>query len=84
MWVNVCEWCLDWYDEFVDYNKYKYGEYELIEKKNPCGPKTGNKKIIKGGCNNQSGWPRCSWKHKEAPGIRDDLTGFRIVLMAED
>ena len=66
---NVCEWCQDW-----------YGEYPTGPDTDPAGPRSGSKRVIRGGswfssaktCRSAA---RFSWAPKEkAPFI-----GFRLV-----
>ncbi len=70
---NVWEWVNDWYA--TDY-------YQTSNRKNPPGPKTGDRKVLRGG----------SWfslldaavsthiRKKRAPEIRDYGTGFRCAV----
>jgi iron(II)-dependent oxidoreductase len=76
MWVNVSEWCLDWYDG--DYF------YEHEETTDPRGPATGEHKSFRGGNPISSGLQRCSWRGYQKPGFRHSLIGFRLVLNHEE
>jgi formylglycine-generating enzyme required for sulfatase activity len=66
---NVCEWCQDW-----------YGEYAVASEKDPMGPKTGVKRVIRGGswfssaktCRSAS---RFAWPPKE----KAQFIGVRLV-----
>jgi formylglycine-generating enzyme required for sulfatase activity len=66
---NVCEWCLDW-----------YGEYLTATAKDSKGPKSGTKRVIRGGswyssaktCRSAS---RLQW----SPDSMSPLVGFRLV-----
>ena len=68
---NVYEWCRDWYDE-------KY--YSNSPKKNPQGPASGSKRVVRGG-----GWGffaefcRAAYRNGNGPGDRLDDVGFRLL-----
>jgi formylglycine-generating enzyme required for sulfatase activity len=69
---NVWEWCSDWYDK-------EYYQHSQID--NPKGPKTGKKKVMRGGS-----WftaPR-SIRSANRRGIEPDIaledSGFRLVV----
>ncbi len=76
---NVWEWCNDFYK--VDY-------YKESPKENPNGPKTGDTKVVRGGCwNSTSDKCRSSFRYNENPGYTDacfgyDIYGFRCVRAA--
>jgi len=73
---NVWEWCNDFYK--VDY-------YQESPEKNPKGPKTGDTKVVRGGCWNATADKcRSSYRYNEDPGYTDicfgyDIYGFRCV-----
>ena len=73
---NVWEWCFDWYGE--DY--YKECEGKVIE--NPTGPKTGSRRVLRGG-----GWfdggqgCRSAYRDGSHPGSRYSDFGFRLVFV---
>jgi formylglycine-generating enzyme len=68
---NVWEWVNDWYDP-------RY--YEKSPNKNPKGPESGTKKVIRG-----AGWPnetpsvRIFTRVESDPTIRNESTGFRCA-----
>jgi formylglycine-generating enzyme required for sulfatase activity len=70
---NVCERCLDWYDD-----KYRGGEVT-----NPRGPASGSFRVLRGG-----GWSfdalgvRSAVRFSGSPGSRGDDLGFRLALSA--
>lgn len=66
---NVCEWCQDW-----------YGEYSSTSETDPVGPKSGQKRVIRGGswfssAKNCRSASRFSW----APQSGSHFIGFRLV-----
>jgi sulfatase modifying factor 1 len=76
MYGNVWEWCNDFYK--VDY-------YQESPEKNPRGPKTGDTKVLRGGCwDATADKSRSSYRYNENPGYTDvcfgyDIYGFRCV-----
>ena len=67
---NVSEWCNDW--------KGAYGSDVQI---NPIGPKSGNKRVCRGGGTNCSSWScRSSYRDEYAPGYKNNYLGFRLAL----
>lgn len=73
---NVWEWCNDFYK--VDY-------YTESPAKDPRGPETGEKKVLRGGCwNSTPDACRPAYRYNENPGYTDvcfgyDIYGFRCV-----
>ena len=68
---NVWEWVNDWYDA-------RY--YEKSPKKNPKGPDTGTKKVIRGaGWQNESPTVRIFTRVESDPAVRNESTGFRCA-----
>lgn len=67
----VWEWCRDWYDAAY---------YEKSPYKNPAGPNTGFRGIIRGGCySSKAEHLRCATRVALSPGTFDQLAGFRIA-----
>ena len=73
---NVWEWCNDFYK--VDY-------YQESSEKNPKGPKTGDTKVLRGGCWDSTDAKCCSYtRYYENPAYTDacfgyDIYGFRCA-----
>lgn len=68
---NVWEWVNDWYDA-------QY--YERSPKKNPKGPDTGTKKVIRGaGWQNETPTVRIFTRVESDPMVRNESTGFRCA-----
>ena len=67
---NVCEWCLDWFDD-----------YPTTKVTDPAGPDTGTERVHRGGC-----WYydadacRSAFRHCMEPEDKDSTIGFRVVL----
>ncbi len=67
---NVAEWCRD-----------RYAKYSNSSQTNPIGPITGNDRVIRGG-----NWffsascTRVSYRNFSAPDLRNNYSGFRLVL----
>ena len=71
---NVWEWVNDWYDA-------QY--YEKSPRKNPQGPKTGSKKVIRGaGWQNETPTVRIFTRVESDPTVRNESTGFRCAADA--
>lgn len=67
---NVYEWVFDW-----------YGNYDKGESVDPQGPKSGNRRVIRGGSwGNSARHLRLSYRYDTYPGSRNDDMGFRLVL----
>lgn len=72
---NVFEWVADWYDSHY---------YEHSPEKNPMGPATGDRKVVRG-----SGWPsetpvvRIFTRFPSDPKVRNESTGFRCAMDAK-
>lgn len=67
---NIWQWCSDWYDE-----------YNVEDKVNPAGPKTGTRKVNRGG-----GWHDPAWRCRSAcrgggnsPDTKGTGISFRLV-----
>ena len=69
---NVREWCLDWYQKDL-------GSGDATD---PAGPSSGTKKVVRGG-SWRSGAMMLRSAAREAldPDTRDNMTGFRIVIV---
>ena len=69
---NVWEWMNDWYDA-------KY--YEKSPAKNPPGPESGTKRVIRGaGWQNETPTVRIFTRVDSDPTIRNESTGFRCAM----
>ena len=67
---NVYEWCMDWYDEYVDQRQV-----------NPSGPAFGDERVYRGCC--VAGPPRScrvSDRNKNQPSFRGQFHGVRLVM----
>ncbi len=68
---NVWEWVNDWYDAYY---------YEKSPNKNPKGPDTGTKKVIRGaGWQNETPTVRIFTRVESDPTVRNESTGFRCA-----
>jgi formylglycine-generating enzyme required for sulfatase activity len=69
---NAWEWCIDWYDE-------EY--YSKLPDKNPKGPDSGDKKILRGGSWFSGIYTplRVAYRYSIEPDQTDVLIGFRCV-----
>ena len=67
---NVWEWVADW-----------YGTYQPEASKNPLGPATGERKVIRGGAWNAGfeTWLHPSFRYAQVPGAQSYGIGFRCV-----
>ena len=69
---NVFEWCEDW-----------YGDYPLGSVKDPQGPDSGTRRVLRGGCCDQDASTcRSAYRNSTTPGYRSDLCGFRLCCSA--
>lgn len=69
---NVWEWVNDWYDA-------KY--YEKSPAKNPTGPESGTKRVLRGsGWQNETPTVRIFTRVDSDPTIRNESTGFRCAM----
>ena len=72
---NVWEWVNDWYDA-------RY--YENSPKKNPKGPETGDRRVLRGsGWQNETPTVRIFTRVDSDPLIRNESTGFRCARNAK-
>jgi formylglycine-generating enzyme required for sulfatase activity len=70
---NVWEWCLDW-----------SGPYPEGEATDPKGPRTGERRVQRGGSFSSSAWHcRAAYRDLDKPGDRESKYGFRIVIECE-
>jgi formylglycine-generating enzyme required for sulfatase activity len=68
---NVREWCADW-----------YGPYDKQDKKDPQGPKTGDRRVLRGGSWYYYGRDcRAAYRDWLDPADRYGLIGFRVVCV---
>lgn len=67
---NVAEWCSDWYSDKA---------YEESLEKNPEGPKSGTKKVIRGGSYNE-GPVTITARSSMDPKTVSPYVGFRVVV----
>jgi formylglycine-generating enzyme required for sulfatase activity len=67
---NVWEWVADW-----------EGSYNAAEKRNPVGPGSGDKRVIRGGAWNgaDKSWLRPSYRYATEPTTRSPGIGFRCA-----
>jgi formylglycine-generating enzyme required for sulfatase activity/serine/threonine protein kinase len=67
---NVWEWVADW-----------YGDYQPDPAKNPTGPATGERKVIRGGAWNGGfeAWLHPSFRYAQVPDAQSHGIGFRCV-----
>ncbi|HET7545748.1 MAG TPA: bifunctional serine/threonine-protein kinase/formylglycine-generating enzyme family protein [Polyangiaceae bacterium] len=67
---NVWEWVADW-----------YGNYQASPGKNPLGPATGERKVIRGGAWNAGfeTWLHPSFRYAQVPSAQSYGIGFRCV-----
>jgi formylglycine-generating enzyme required for sulfatase activity len=73
---NVMEWVADWYAD--DY-------YNRAPDRNPQGPDTGDRLLLRGGSFDGYPWcVRCASRHWHSPynGLR--YYGFRLVMAPDD
>lgn len=67
---NVCEWCQDW-----------YGEYVANAPANPTGQATGTVRVYRGGCwFSFAGCCRVSFRFNDSPDYRDYFLGLRLAM----
>lgn len=69
---NLFEWCFDW---------YSHDAYLFSEREDPCGPKDGSDKVIRGGAwNSGAETLRCSYRDKSWPRLGRTSVGFRVAF----
>ena len=74
---NVWEWCADFYAD-------RY--YERSPEHDPLGPRSGEKKLLKGGNWNSKGGKNCrsARRGKDLPTEATPFDGFRVVMIPVD
>jgi formylglycine-generating enzyme required for sulfatase activity len=71
---NAWEWVADW-----------YGEYPQTHVRNPSGPSSGPRRVLRGGSwSSVPRWLRVSFRVRGAPGYRLGSDGFRCARNVED
>jgi len=66
---NVWEWCWDW-----------WGSYTSTAKTDPTGAVSGNGRVMRGGCwDNSAEFIRSAYRNVSYPSSRFDFIGFRVV-----
>ena len=67
---NVWEWCQDW-----------YGTYTADSQYNPTGPRTGTKRVMRGGSiNSKNNSSTVSYRNCDFPNEKFNDVGFRLAL----
>lgn len=68
---NVLEWCQDW-----------YGSYSSTPVSNPIGPKTGSKRVYRGGSamSSDPGYCRVALRYSRVPTFTGNTLGLRLAL----
>jgi hypothetical protein len=69
---NTWEWCADWF--FLDY-------YKQSPRRDPRGPLTGSKRVIRGGCScDVPLYCRSASRYRYDPSTREQGVGVRVVI----
>jgi len=73
---NVWEWCSDWYDP---------NYYARSPATDPCGPATGQYRVLRGGSRAHYGrYCRSANRRWVSPTISSSIDGFRVVLEVDE
>ena len=69
---NVWEWVADWFDA---------GYYQVSPERNPTGPKTGQRRVLRGGAWDTPRVVAYTWFREDfmTPAEKRDVTGFRCA-----
>ena len=71
---NVWEWCHDWYEETY---------YRHAPERDPLGPRSGQRRVLRGGNWNSAGGKNCrsARRGKDFPAEGTPYDGFRVVMI---